>query len=68
MCSLYLTFRVFKAWAVFHGNNLSGEMPASVCENSEKSDPPGKIALLTADCYEGGPVVCSCCDYCGGGQ
>ena len=53
------------AWAVFHGNNFSGEMPLSVCENSDKASPPGKITLLSADCLEDGPVVCSCCDYCG---
>ena len=53
------------AWAVFHGNNFTGEMPLSVCENSDKASPPGKITLLTADCLEDGPVVCSCCDYCG---
>ncbi|KAK1734231.1 leucine-rich repeat protein [Skeletonema marinoi] len=47
------------AWAVFHGNNFSGEMPLSVCENSDKASPPGKITLLSADCLEDGPVVCS---------
>ena len=53
------------AWAVFHGNDFTGEMPLSVCENSDKASPPGKITLLSADCLEDGPVVCSCCDYCG---
>ena len=53
-------------WAVFHGNKFSGEMPLSVCDNSDKVSPPGKITLLTADCFDDGPVVCSCCNYCGG--
>jgi len=58
-----LTF--FKAWAVFHGNAFTGEMPSSICDNSEKASPPGKITILTADCLDDYPVVCSCCDYCG---
>ena len=55
-------------WAVFHGNNFSGEIPLSVCENKDDGagSNQGKITLLTADCLEDdGPVVCSCCDYCG---
>eukprot|EP00985_Skeletonema_marinoi_P002792 scaffold1149_cov173-Skeletonema_marinoi.AAC.12 len=31
----------------------------------DKASPLGMIALLSADCLEDGPVVCSCCDYCG---
>jgi len=51
-------------WAVFHGNNFTGEMPLSVCENRNETSNQ-KITILTADCLEDGPVVCSCCDYCG---
>ncbi|KAL7439499.1 hypothetical protein ACHAXM_006738 [Skeletonema potamos] len=40
-------------------------MPSSICDNSEKASPPGKITILTADCLDDYPVVCSCCDYCG---
>lgn len=51
--------------AAFHGNKFNGKMPASVCDNSDKANPPGKMAFLTADCWNDDPIVCSCCDYCG---
>jgi len=51
--------------AHLHENMLTGSMPQSVCANRNNAQPPGRIALLIADC--GGPspeVECACCSNC----